>query len=179
MFIVLATYPLEAILPLIGADRPPIKMDTSFGTFRVRACGARLECLRRNQTCVECGITGTFFKLEVNRFPNEWYSTNCFIEDCSLCHHYSERYHTQYQYRDPHFNLYAEHPSNKSHVLMTRDHIVPRCLGGSNKIENSQTMCRKCNSRKGGRSPQQYLQLKEQWKQYGFLPSIPSLGHKL
>lgn len=36
-------------------------------------------------------------------------------------------------------------------VLMTRDHIIPRSRGGSEGLENMQTMCTKCNSKKGNK----------------------------
>jgi hypothetical protein len=37
--------------------------------------------------------------------------------------------------------------------LLTRDHIMPRSLGGSNDMSNSQTMCLTCNSKKGSKAP--------------------------
>lgn len=47
----------------------------------------------------------------------------------------------------PHFNLYTE-----DGVLMTKDHIVPRSLGGTNDLTNLQTMCLSCNQKKGNRN---------------------------
>ena len=47
----------------------------------------------------------------------------------------------------PHLNLYAE--SGGDLVLMTRDHIHPRCRGGKDHLSNYQTMCSVCNSLKG------------------------------
>lgn len=35
------------------------------------------------------------------------------------------------------------------------DHIVPRCQGGRSEWENCIAACRKCNSDKGGRTPEQ------------------------
>lgn len=35
------------------------------------------------------------------------------------------------------------------------DHIVPRCAGGSNDLDNLVATCKSCNSRKGGRMPQE------------------------
>lgn len=35
------------------------------------------------------------------------------------------------------------------------DHVVPRIQGGSNELENLVVACRSCNSRKGGRTPEQ------------------------
>lgn len=40
------------------------------------------------------------------------------------------------------------------HVL-TRDHVKPLCLGGKDNWENVVSSCFKCNSKKGGRTPQQ------------------------
>lgn len=42
-----------------------------------------------------------------------------------------------------HFNLYAE-----DGTLMTKDHIIPKSLGGKNRIENFQTYCENCNHNK-------------------------------
>lgn len=49
--------------------------------------------------------------------------------------------------RNPHFNFYAE--KNGKLILMTKDHIVAKSNGGSNKLENYQTMCSVCNNLKG------------------------------
>jgi 5-methylcytosine-specific restriction endonuclease McrA len=43
-----------------------------------------------------------------------------------------------------HFNFYSE-----DGVLFTKDHIIPKSLGGSDSMCNFQTMCSKCNSKKG------------------------------
>ena len=37
----------------------------------------------------------------------------------------------------------------------TVDHILPRCLGGISSFENVVAACFKCNSKKGGRTPEQ------------------------
>lgn len=47
-------------------------------------------------------------------------------------------------HRRPHLNLYSE-----DGVLMTKDHIIPKSLGGPDKLDNLQTMCVECNSKKG------------------------------
>lgn len=38
---------------------------------------------------------------------------------------------------------------------LTRDHVVPRVQGGSDCWTNVVTACRRCNQRKGGRTPEQ------------------------
>ena len=43
-----------------------------------------------------------------------------------------------------HFNLYCD-----DGMLMTKDHIMPRSLGGSDSIDNLQPMCAECNFKKG------------------------------
>jgi hypothetical protein len=58
-----------------------------------------------------------------------------------------EQYNTD---RNPHFNFYAE--KNGKRILMTKDHILAKSNGGSNKLENYQTMCSVCNNLKGNLS---------------------------
>lgn len=50
-----------------------------------------------------------------------------------------------YEGRRRHFNLYTE-----DGVLMTKDHILPKCMGGKDNVDNMQTMCVYCNVKKGG-----------------------------
>jgi hypothetical protein len=69
--------------------------------------------------CVECGIEGSMFALE--------------------------KYENAIGY---HFNLYAVDDVGNE-ILMTKDHIIPKSLGGPNNLSNYQTMCIHCNSNKG------------------------------
>lgn len=48
-----------------------------------------------------------------------------------------------------HLNLYGINKVGKE-TLITKDHIIPKCAGGLNRIENYQTMCCNCNAKKGG-----------------------------
>jgi hypothetical protein len=48
-----------------------------------------------------------------------------------------------------HLNLYGLH--NDREILFTRDHILPRSLGGKDTLENQQIMCEPCNLLKGNR----------------------------
>lgn len=47
----------------------------------------------------------------------------------------------------PHFNLYGE--SDEGLILMTKDHILAKALGGEDRHSNYQTMCAVCNGLKG------------------------------
>ena len=47
----------------------------------------------------------------------------------------------------PHLNLYAV--KNDKYILLTKDHINPKCVGGKDKHSNYQTMCSLCNNLKG------------------------------
>jgi hypothetical protein len=39
---------------------------------------------------------------------------------------------------------------------LTKDHVIPKCQGGSNAAENIVLACRSCNFAKGGRTPEQW-----------------------
>ena len=55
--------------------------------------------------------------------------------------------------RDQHLCLYCG--KHFSRQLLTRDHVVPLSRGGRDHWENVVCACFHCNSRKGGRTPQQ------------------------
>lgn len=47
----------------------------------------------------------------------------------------------------PHLNLYCE--KDGDFILMTKDHIYPKSLGGPNIMSNYAPMCSPCNRKKG------------------------------
>jgi 5-methylcytosine-specific restriction endonuclease McrA len=49
--------------------------------------------------------------------------------------------------KNPHFNLYGK--ENGQLILMTKDHIMPKSLGGKSENSNYHTCCRICNNLKG------------------------------
>lgn len=56
-------------------------------------------------------------------------------------------------HRDAHMCMYCG--TQLAGKLLTRDHIVPINQGGKDTWSNLVTACRSCNSRKGGRTPEQ------------------------
>lgn len=49
--------------------------------------------------------------------------------------------------QSPHFNMYGEEHGRL--VLMTKDHILAKSKGGTDNLDNFQTMCATCNNLKG------------------------------
>ncbi len=91
-----------------------------------------LESLRlktfveKGTACVSCGAKATYAAIERDKIRNE-------------------------ALESWHINLYATLESGKD-VLMTKDHIVPKSKGGRDTLENMQTMCSRCNSKKGSKT---------------------------
>lgn len=139
--IVLAEFLFEQLSPYVGKGNPPLTISIENKNYRTNCTSVRLECLKRNPQCINCGLMGNIWHLE---------------------------YTLENQMRgvQPHLNLY-----NKSYlspvlrvrgntdsfnsgkyaksILMTRDHIIPKFHGGPDTLENSQTMCIVCNNEKG------------------------------
>lgn len=49
----------------------------------------------------------------------------------------------------PHLNLYFI--DGEAKTLFTKDHIIPKSHGGSDTLDNYQTMCSPCNNAKGSK----------------------------
>lgn len=66
---------------------------------------------------------------------------------CNCCGITGDRFLLQHFRKEPyyksHLNLFA------GSTLMTKDHIVPRSLGGNDSLSNLQTLCSFCNTLKG------------------------------
>jgi hypothetical protein len=67
----------------------------------------------------------------------------CHIEGTRLIKHRIINRNRSYA---DHIDLYT-----KDLILMTVDHMLPKCKGGNEKFRNKQTMCYKCNQSKGGK----------------------------
>jgi hypothetical protein len=86
---------------------------------KVKLNSKRLYVFKESLVCYNCGIEGRFFVKEKNE------------NDISF-----------------HLNLYAI-DDDGNEILMTKDHVIPKSRGGSNKLKNLKTMCSKCNQEKG------------------------------
>lgn len=93
--------------------------EMEFDGHMVKMDSTRYLCFdHKGICCSSCGMKATHFTLE---------------------RHVS---HTRF-----HFNLYGLDENGKE-VMFTKDHIIPKSKGGSDHLENMQTMCEKCNFEK-------------------------------
>ena len=118
----------EAIIPrvrraydaVIGNDFEEGRTAHLYG-HEVKFGSTRLRVfMEKGFDCVNCGIRGQFFAIEKSsKLDNR-----------------------------PHLNLYAVDEGGNE-VLMTKDHIIPKSKGGSDRMNNLQPMCEPCNQEKG------------------------------
>lgn len=59
----------------------------------------------------------------------------------------ASKHQNDFEEKSPVLNLYAY--AGTSLVLMTRDHIIPKSLGGSDDVRNLRIQCGPCNSNRG------------------------------
>jgi hypothetical protein len=111
----------EEVLPLIGIDQ-----SIAVGEFTLKASSLRMRTFQdKGVDCVMCGCQGAYFSAERQIWRNP------------------DRPRPQ-SATGYHFNLYGVMPDGRIR-LMTHDHIIPRCNYGADTLENSVTMCEKCN----------------------------------
>ena len=127
-----ATFSIEEIYPripmgvwgdVVEEQNVPRKRIKLRGGCSVRVVSLRLATFKRDEgLCQICKkVRGSFFALE--------------------------RTLDGRKYLPYHLNLYAKDKEGHE-VLMTKDHIHPKSLGGRNTLENMQTACRPCNGKK-------------------------------
>ena len=114
-------YPIDKVLSkTVPVETKNKDSKVDFDGDLVKMNSQRYELFKhKGVKCVDCGIEGKYFAKEK--------------------HQASKSYH---------FNLYAINKRGKE-VLMTKDHIIRKRDGGADSLENYQTMCTKCNQKKG------------------------------
>lgn len=87
--------------------------------------------------CVDCGIKGVYFAKE---------RTAKLMKSTGTIGVWRSMNSLQGNMHGWHLNMYAIQDGRE--VLMTKDHIRPKCYGGPDKLDNLQTMCVICNCKK-------------------------------
>lgn len=118
---------INEVLPLIGSGQKLFVGLVEGVEIHVNTSSVRLQTFKKSLTCVDCGVTGMHFWVECN--PG--------------CYNY-------------HLNLYGITMAGDE-ILMTKDHIIPKSKNGSSSLSNMQTMCTKCNCKKGNKLPQEIM----------------------
>ena len=116
-------YANDDVLPCIGDRGGGVReFCTEGGIYKVSVSGHRLQCFKRSQSCVSCGIVGNVWALQGQRKEGHPTAPTLFL------YHRSE---------------------GGTLTLLTVDHRIPKVRGGSNALENLNTMCAPCNNTKG------------------------------
>jgi len=95
----------------------------------VKMTSLRYAVFSRSTKCITCGLEADHFRLQASKGS---------------------------ELPRAHWNLYAtvvDDEGNEELRLFTKDHIIPKSRRGPDHIENFQTMCEKCNGRKGNNIP--------------------------
>lgn len=98
-----------------------------------------------------------YFYIQNYRLKTESHRYNLFADKGTACAHCGIKANIfiiegKTADEHPHANLYHlthDAEGNEIATLFTKDHILPRSLGGPDAQENYQTMCEPCNNAKG------------------------------
>ena len=97
------------------------RTERKYDGYSVRMSSGRYRMFKaKGTTCITCGFKGAYFALENHKKSG----------------------HDKY-----HFNCYGK-DENGNERMITKDHIIPRSLGGPNHLYNYQPMCDNCNAAK-------------------------------
>jgi 5-methylcytosine-specific restriction endonuclease McrA len=152
--ITLAKYKVDYVLGLHPSGCNKLLVDTPYGSFKVKTNSLRLQLFRKSLNCVNCNKVGTICKLQTHIIgPSK--AVNCLIDNCNICSGHLNNRDTAGTIDTPHFNFFHVGPHG-GHTLMTKDHIIPRSKGGSDSLDNLQTMCTVCNRDKSDQMPDEF-----------------------
>lgn len=128
----LAIYRLNDIFPLISLNGSHTKKRSKdYATFKgkqVWMARKRYKVFYENPKCPICDLDPAYFALEQHQKQSKYVKEDIWF-----------------------FNMYGI--KDYSEVLFTVDHVIPKAKNGSDRLENLQTMCSRCNSLKGDNDP--------------------------
>jgi 5-methylcytosine-specific restriction endonuclease McrA len=104
--------------------------------------------------CVNCGVKGVYFAKERSAL---------LVKNAGTIGVWRAMYNGRGNRHKWHLNMYAIKDGRE--VLMTKDHIKPKCHGGPDKLENLQTMCAPCNCSKKDNT----LDLRYNWRRMSYM----------
>lgn len=109
-------------LDIYSFEELPSTQNLTLHGYKIKPSQRYTLFSRDDKVCVKCGLEASFWALQRN-------DKNC------------DR---------PHLNLYGINEYDEI-VLFTKDHIIPKSLGGGNTFPNYQIMCSTCNSKKANK----------------------------
>lgn len=119
-------------LKTLDVESPPKKrgyLKASLGDTRFKYFPEKVKNFVNSCKCVACGIEGNEVRIEKQNIPHAIYGK-------------------------PHLNVYAVYKTENGEpyeVLMTVDHDVLKSKGGADESWNFNTLCKRCNQRRGSR----------------------------
>lgn len=114
---------IDEVIPLIQREKDNKRVKKIFFGEEVGVDTIKLNVFKaKGIICAGCGLIGSFFAVEEPK------------DKCASV-----------------INLYGINTYGEE-IIFTVDHIITKRDGGSNKLENLQTMCINCNRKKGGNS---------------------------
>lgn len=151
--ITLGKFLIEEVLPFAGLGAPKKEYRVGDISYKIKMNSLRYQVFKKTLNCVTCNLSGDIFLLQYSPFNEDKALTkigNCFVEDCEICYykHQAMSHRQPIGWEKPHFNLYHV-GKHGGLVLMNKDHIIPKSKNGPDHIDNLQTMCAPCNTRKG------------------------------
>lgn len=129
-------YEPKELFDAMKSHKPAPEKD--FGGDMIKISSLRYQVFMNSLSCNYCGIIGS--RLYKERSVNKKGIPT------------SSRYH---------FNLYAV-IEDGSEVLMTKDHIIPKAMGGGDSLQNLQTCCIICNHKKATMSHTEFNKLEKE-----------------